>query len=438
DSNENSRLRLLLDEIFGPENFRNEIVIRRTAKHTVHQFEALSSLQVAYDSLLVYSKSSDKKFNPPLREASKRQKEGSWHVLFNRADRPTMRYPLLGKIINKGQWMWQKDRAYKAVENYRTYVKEYSKKMSLKEYWEKTGKKLEFIRANPNSGEPEYWVAPRELVPSDTNWLDIQAYSFTWNFATEKSEHLLKRIIEMGSDPGDRVADFFVGCGTTLAVAEKLGRKWIGVDMGDFFNNVLLKRMKAVLAGEQSGISREVNWKGGGFFKYHYVEQYEDTLNNIVFREKDKTIQETLESFQDYFLRYMLDYETKDSPTRLNIEQFQTPFDYKIWVTSSGEKRLVTVDLIETFNYLLGLNVEKFRAFKDNDREYLVVFGKKKDESIAIIWRNSKDLDLKRDKEFIENTILAGIKPDRIFINGDSLVEKAEPIEPTFKSLMGA
>ena len=318
--------------------------------------------------------------------------------------------------------MWQKDRAYKAVENYRTYVKEYSKKMSLKEYWEKTGKKLEFIRANPNSGEPEYWVAPRELVPSDTNWLDIQAYSFTWNFATEKSEHLLKRIIEMGSDPGDRVADFFVGCGTTLAVAEKLGRKWIGVDMGDFFNNVLLKRMKAVLAGEQSGISREVNWKGGGFFKYHYVEQYEDTLNNIVFREKDKTIQETLESFQDYFLRYMLDYETKDSPTRLNIEQFQTPFDYKIWVTSSGEKRLVTVDLIETFNYLLGLNVEKFRAFKDNDREYLVVFGKKKDESIAIIWRNSKDLDLKRDKEFIENTILAGIKPDRIFINGDSLV----------------
>ena len=245
--------------------------------------------------------------------------------------------------------------------------------------------------------------------------------------------------------PNALIMDYFAGSGTTahaiMALNKNDGgsRKFILVEMADYFNTVLLPRIKKICYAQ--------NWKEGkprdrdgcsGFFKYHFIEQYEDTLNNIVFREKDKTIQETLESFQDYFLRYMLDHETKGSPTRLSVEQFQTPFDYKIWVTSSGEKKLVTVDLIETFNYLLGINVEKFKTFKDKDREYRVVFGKKKEEDIAIIWRNSKDIDLKRDKEFIENTILAGTKPDRIFINGDSLVEKAEPIEPEFKRLMGA
>lgn len=208
--------------------------------------------------------------------------------------------------------------------------------------------------------------------------------------------------------------------------------------MGDYFDNIPLKRMKAILAGEQSGISKDIGWKGGGFFKYHYVEQYEDTLSNIVFLEKDKTVQETLDEFGEYILKNMLEFETRGSPTRLNVEQFQTSFDYKIWVTTAGEKRLSTVDLVETFNYLLGITVEKLRTFRNQEKEYRCIFGKLNQENVAIIWRNTQNIDLKKDKEFIENTILTETKPDRIFINGDSLVEKAEPIEPEFKRLMGA
>jgi len=236
-------VKLLLDEIFGRDNFRNEIAVRRTAKHTVHQFAALTSLQVAYDSILLYSKTPSTKFNPPLREASERQKEGSWHVLYNRADRPTMRYPLLGRQISRGQWMWQKERAYAAVENYKEYEKKHSHDMTLKEYWELTGKKLEFVRANANTGEPEYWVAAKDLVPSDTDWSDIQAYSFNYHFPTEKSEHLLRRIIEMASGQGELVADFFAGSGTALAVAEKLDRRWIGVDLSKFAIHITRKRL---------------------------------------------------------------------------------------------------------------------------------------------------------------------------------------------------
>jgi len=266
-------------------------------------------------------------------------------------------------------------------------------------------------------------------------------------FSFPKSLYIVLDCISATTEnvPNALIMDYFAGSGTTAHAIMVLNkndggsRKFILVEMADYFDTVLLPRIKKICYAQ--------NWKEGkpldrdgcsGFFKYYYVEQYEDALNNIVFREKDKTIQETLESFQDYFLRYMLDYETRDSPTRLSIEQFQTPFDYKIWVTSSGERKLVTIDLVETFNYLLGINIEKFRAFKDDNLEYRCIFGKLKDENIAIIWRNSKGIDLKRDKEFIENTILAGAKPDRIFINGDSLVEKAKAIEPEFKRLMGA
>jgi len=117
----------------------------------------------------------------------------------------------------------------------------------------------------------------------DADWTDIPGYSSNWGFPTENSEQLLARIIKASSNKGSLILDYFLGSGTTTAVAHKLGRKWIGVEMGDYFDNIPLKRMKAVLAGEHSGISKEVGWKGGGFFKYHYVEQYEDTLSNIVF-----------------------------------------------------------------------------------------------------------------------------------------------------------
>jgi len=297
-------------------------------------------------------------------------------------------------------------------------------------------------------------------APVFSNWTDKRYNAGTYGtnliadimgdasvFPYPKSLYTVQDTIEAitHSNKQAYILDYFAGSGTTahatLNLNKKDGgeRKYILVEMDDYFDTVLKQRIEKIVYSRKWRDGKPVSKDGHShMFKYIYLEQYEDALNNIAFIEKDKTIQETLESFQDYLMRYMLDYETRDSPTRLSMEQFQTPFDYKIWVTSSGEKKLVTVDLVETFNYLLGITVEKFRIFKDNDREYRVVFGKKKDDNIAIIWRNSKDIDLKKDKEFIENTILAGTKPDRIFTNGDSIVEKAEPIEPEFKRLMGA
>jgi len=80
--------------------------------------------------------------------------------------------------------------------------------------------------------------------------------------------------------------DFFLGSGTTTAVAHKLGRKWIGVEMGEHFYSVVLPRMKRVLAYDKSGISKEVKeYQGGGFFKYYELEQYEETLANCKYED---------------------------------------------------------------------------------------------------------------------------------------------------------
>ena len=96
---------------------------------------------------------------------------------------------------------------------------------------------------NPNTGRPEYLIPRERKQFIDSDWTDIQAYSFSNNFDTEKSELLLKRVILASSKPGDIIADFFCGSGTTLAVAEKLGRRWIGADLSKYAIQVTRKRL---------------------------------------------------------------------------------------------------------------------------------------------------------------------------------------------------
>ena len=90
-----------------------------------------------------------------------------------------------------------------------------------------------------------------------------------WNFPTQNPESLMKLLVEATSNEGNVVLDYFLGSGTTTAVAHKLKRKWIGVEMGDYFWTIVLPRMKRVLAYDKSGISKDVKqYRGGGFFKY--------------------------------------------------------------------------------------------------------------------------------------------------------------------------
>ena len=107
---------------------------------------------------------------------------------------------------------------------------------------------------------------------------------------TQKPEALLARIIKASSDENSRILDYHLGSGTTCATALKLGRKFIGVEIGEHFYSVIIPRIKKCLAGVQSGISKECEYKGGGAFKYYELESYEEALNNCEYEVNSSKI----------------------------------------------------------------------------------------------------------------------------------------------------
>jgi len=271
-----------------------------------------------------------------------------------------------------------------------------------------------------------------------------------------KSVHLVMDCIHAGCTDMTNclVADYFAGSGTTAHAVINLNRedggrrKYILVEMGDYFETVLLKRIKKVVYSD--------NWKDGKpqkgkgishFFKYLYLEQYEDTLNNLELTTRKQEGQLALKRFGDgYLLRYMLDFETQGSPSLLNLKDFQDPFNYKIKMRKDKEIRECVVDLVETFNYLLGIHVKKMRQFQDNERLYRAVLGEKHGKFIVIVWRPLNGLNgdtkaLQQDRHFIEYSILPallgeGKKPDRLLVNGTCYVPEAELIEPEFIGIL--
>jgi adenine-specific DNA-methyltransferase len=417
DYHGNHYVRSLMDIVFREENFRNEVVISRTrAKQEVeNQFIQQT------ESLFFYSKG-----NQMILKSVERERGPEWHSLlhFPRADdKPRIIldkkfYPPRGR-----RWALSQERIDRFAERGKIRI---NKEES---YVDCHGKKV--------VGVPEL-LYDSEIVGNE--WLDIPGYSQAQHFPTENSEILLKRVIESTSNEGDLVMDFFLGSGTTTAVAQKLGRKWLGVEMGEFFEDFPLARMKKVLYGERSGISKEINWKGGGFFKYQYVEQYEDTLHNIEFPNEERA-QQMLKLFgeeeaSEYLMKYVLSFETEGSPSLLNLKQFEKPSDYKLRTISGGKAEKITgVDLVETFNYLIGLKVSKYKSLKKNGRKYIFVLGERNNRRVAVVWRPAKDINLEKDKKVIEGNT-KDFAPDDIFINGDSLVKGYKPIESEFKALM--
>ena len=126
-------------------------------------------------------------------------------------------------------------------------------------------------------------------------------------FDTPKPEALLKRIIEISTKEGDLVLDFFAGSGTTLAVAHKMGRRWIGIEQMDYVESITKERLKKVIEGEQGGVSKAVEWNGGGEFVYAELMGL-----NLAFREKiEKAKESEIEGiYSEIKKKAFLDYRT--------------------------------------------------------------------------------------------------------------------------------
>ncbi|MEW6117523.1 MAG: DNA methyltransferase [Nitrospirota bacterium] len=262
-------------------------------------------------------------------------------------------------------------------------------------------------------------------------------------------------------DGEDIVFDYFAGSGTTghsvinLNREEGARRKFLLAEIESYFDFILLSRIKKVIYSKDWKNGKPVSREGiSHMFKYIRLESYEDTLNNLVLRRTDaqqKLLGEHPEFREGYMLSYMLDVESRDS--LLNIDAFEDPFNYKLNISSGtvGETKPTTVDLIETFNYLLGLTVHHI----DHINGFRVVTGTRRrgdkgtggEEKVLIIWRNLKEKSNEDLDEFFRRQEYnpKDMEFDLIYVNGDNNLEnlrredetwKVRLIEEDFKRLM--
>ena len=274
-------------------------------------------------------------------------------------------------------------------------------------------------------------------------------------FPHPKSIHaVVDSIYIAGGQQGDaRILDYFAGSGTTGHAVINLNRedggqrKFILVEMGEYFDTVLLPRIKKIAFTPQ--------WKDGKpkrdatpeeaersprIVKYIRLESYEDALNSIAF--DDSAVQLKLEEqFDDYLIKYMLQWETKSSETLLNVAKLASPFTYRLRVHANGETQERMADIPETFNYLLGLSVRTRRVYNDDGRRYLVYRGETRDapgRDVAVVWRETEgweQSDFERDRRLVaEQGLVEGA--DAVYVNGDSFIPNAKAIEPLFKARM--
>jgi adenine-specific DNA-methyltransferase len=220
-------LRCLMDEIFGEENYRNTLLLRRYDKNLNNQFvdKGLKSVNIGAEYVVIYSKSDSFSFAPVYREASEiRQNTGYWKSFWNDANRPTMRYDILGYAPSEGQWKWKEETAIGAVENYKEFQLKHESDITLEEYWLKTGKSKKFIRKRENlTGKNqgvEHWIPPSDGILRSSNWTDILASESITNlgltFSSPKNRNFLKELIRFSNvQSNEIVLDFFAGSGST-------------------------------------------------------------------------------------------------------------------------------------------------------------------------------------------------------------------------------
>lgn len=260
-------------------------------------------------------------------------------------------------------------------------------------------------------------------------------------FPFPKSIHLVEDCLRVSSfSKHDTVLDYFAGSGTTAHAAINLNRqdggkrKYILIEMGHHFDTVLKQRILKVVYAESWKDAKPKSRESrlSHMFKYQRIESYEDALNNIEFTERENSL------FKEPLLNYLLGSETRESPTLLNVAKLQNPFSYQLNIVKDMQIQIQTVDLPETFNYLLGISVETRQCLYDDDKRYLVYRGAVGQKVVVIIWRETEgwnEQNWKRDHDFIEKQKLTE-GADKAYVNTDSIAHGIESLDPLFKRLM--
>ena len=256
-------------------------------------------------------------------------------------------------------------------------------------------------------------------------------------FATKDCVH----VSSIGSE--GTVLDCFGGSGTTGHAVISLNRddggsrKYVLLEMGAHFDSVLIPRLKKVVYAPDWRNGKPVNRDKGisHCYKYIRLESYEDTLSNLELKrtqQQASLLDADDELREQYVLSYMLDMESRGSQSLLNVESFRNPDQYKLKVERNGETQLVNVDLVETFNWLLGLTVKHL----DLIRGVRVVEGTNPEgERVLVLWRNLDETDNDALDEWFrkQDYNTKDQEYDLIYVNGDNNLENLRRGDQTWK-----
>jgi len=310
DDSEQAYLKVLLDDIFGRDNYRNSIYWHRTyAGKTISK-----NLPWNIDTILFYSKNPSSGINNITKELTEID-----IASFNKDDND-----------GKGKYTTVSLQKTGGPGPQTTYDYKDNKGKIWKcpvKGWRMTKEKL---KAKENDGRlyitdktirEKYYLNERLEIGKqiDNLWGDIgnmnRSKSEDTGFSGQKPEKLLQRIFDLTTNNDDLVLDFFAGTGTTLAVAHKTGRQYIGIEQMDYIHDLPETRLKEVIKGDQSGISKDVNWKGGGDFVYMELAKWnEEWIEKI---ERAKTGKELAKLWDEMkesaFLSYKVDPTTVDA-----------------------------------------------------------------------------------------------------------------------------
>ncbi|NJN77785.1 MAG: site-specific DNA-methyltransferase [Saprospiraceae bacterium] len=258
----------------------------------------------------------------------------------------------------------------------------------------------------------------------------------------KKPVKLTQRVFEMLSGENQISLDYFGGSGTTghgvinLNRKDNSKRKYILVEMGEYFNTVTKPRIQKVIYSENWKGEKPTDRKGSShLFKYIRLESYEDALNNLRLQRTENqqgllNLDNNL--YEEYLLSYALDVESRGS--LLSVDDFQKPFDYQLNITADNETSLTKIDLVETFNYLIGLKVQQIQT----ESGFKTVKGtNKKGQSVLVIWRNQTENDNEALAAFFQSKHWDKVNNgfDLIYINGSNTVEMHKEAGATWKIL---
>ena len=361
DDNEQAYLKVLMDEIFGREKFIGTIVYRRRKS----QANLSKNLSIIHEYILIYKKSELATLNNILNNTdSKDYKNPDNDIRGAYKTMPctnkggslyTITSPTGKKITD--EWRFKEETFYELLNDNRiVFPKKGEGKPRYKLFLSE--KNLKGVIVN------SWWddVATNQDANKDLKEL------FGKNvFDYPKSEDLIKKIIEISTKENDTVLDYHLGSGTTCAVAHKMGRRYIGIEQMNYVEDISVKRLSKVIEGEQTGISKAVNWKGGGSFVYcELLENANLIINKINLATENNILEVKEEIYSD---ERIIPYVTREELKKAD-ENFRC--------LSLEEKKMALINIVDKNKLYVNYSDVEDETFEitENDKKFSESFYK--------------------------------------------------------------